>query len=109
MGTRNQFPSGNVIIHQGSEGSGCVVQNRSAEKSQDENEQNAQAHGVAAAMTQKDGLKSCREMDWKEPEGLKHIMFERNVRKWRKTLCVCKTFYYGPHYNCHKRQQNRSH
>ena len=108
VGIWNQFPSGNAIIRQGSEGSGCVVQNRSAEKSQDEKEKDDQAHGVAVAMTWKDGLKLCRETDWKEPEGPKHIMFERNMRKGGKTWCMCKTFCYGPHYNCHKRQHNRS-
>lgn len=43
------------MICQGSEGSGCVVQNRSAGESQDEKEQDVQDHGVAVAMTQKDG------------------------------------------------------
>lgn len=57
----NQFPSGNAVIHQGSELSGCVVLNRSAEKGQDEQEQDAQACTVAVAMTRRGGLKFCEE------------------------------------------------
>lgn len=79
------------------------------QKSQDEKEQDAQAHGIAVAMTWKDGLKARRETGWKKPEGPKNIMFGRNVRKVGKTRCAYKTFYCGPYSNSHKRQQNGCH
>lgn len=62
----------------------------------------------AVAVQQKGRLKLCRETAWKEPEGPKHVVVERNVRKRGKTWHVCKTSSCGSHCNYHKRGQNGS-
>lgn len=40
---------------------------------------------LAVVTRQKDGLKLYRKTSWKEPEELKLIMFEKNLRKGGKT------------------------